>query len=141
MMASVKKSHPRAELLGALVQPMIDAGQEVIVGGRRDEQFGPLIMFGSGGIEVEGLRDVSFALMPLSRTEAEALIDSTWAGKRLAGLRGSPPADREAVIEAILRVGQLLVDQPRISEVEVNPLRVLAEGKGAIALDVRLRLV
>jgi len=140
MRAAATASHPQAHVLGALVQPMIREGQEVIVGVVRDEQFGPLVMFGAGGVEVESLRDVSFGLGPLSRVEAEGLIDSTQVGRRLRGNRGVPPADREAVVEALLRLAQLVVDQPEIAEVEINPLRVFEEGGGATALDVRLRL-
>ncbi len=125
---------------GVLVQAMVDEGQEVIVGVVRDEQFGPLVMFGAGGIEVEASRDVAFALAPLSRREAEGLVDSTWAGRRLRGYRSAPPADREAVVQAVMRLAQLAVDVPDVAELEVNPLRVLPEGRGALALDVRLRL-
>ncbi len=125
---------------GVLVQAMAEEGQEVIVGVVRDEQFGPLVMFGAGGIEVEASRDVAFALAPLSRREAEGLLDDTWAGRRLRGYRSAPPADREAVLQAVIRLAQLGVDIPQIAEVEINPLRALPEGQGAVALDVRLRL-
>jgi len=140
MRSAVAAAAPQAHLLGALVQPMIGGGQEVILGVVRDEQFGPLVMFGAGGVEVETMRDVAFGLAPLSRVEAESLIDSTQAGRRLSGYRNVPPADREAVVEALLRVAQLAIDQPEIAELEVNPLRVFERGKGATALDVRLRL-
>ncbi|MEJ2570997.1 MAG: acetate--CoA ligase family protein [Anaerolineales bacterium] len=130
---------PEAKIEGVIVQPMIEQGQEVIVGVVRDQQFGPLVMFGSGGVEVEALRDVAFELAPLRRFEAERMLESTWAGKRLKGYRNLPPADREAVIEALLRIGQLAVDLPDVMEVEINPLCVLPEGEGAVALDVRLR--
>lgn len=125
---------------GVLVQAMVEEGQEVIVGVVRDEQFGPLVMFGAGGIDVEASRDVAFALAPLSRREAEGLLDDTWAGRRLRGYRSAPPADREAVLRAVIRLAQLAVDVPDIAEVEINPLRVMPEGQGAVALDVRLRL-
>ncbi len=140
MSASVRAVHSQARLLGAVIQPMIDDGQEVIVGVVRDEQFGPLVMFGSGGVEVENLADVAFGLTPLSRAEAEWLVDSTSAGRRLRGGRGRAPADREAVIGVVLRLAQIAVDHPGVVEIEVNPLRVLAQGEGVIALDVRLRL-
>ncbi len=133
----VRAAAPEAEIDGVMVQPMVEQGQEVIVGVVRDQQFGPLVMFGSGGVEVEALRDVAFELAPLRRFEAERMLENTWAGKRLQGYRNLPPADREAVIEALLRIGQLAVDLPDVMEVEINPLRVLAEG--AVALDVRLR--
>jgi len=135
-----RESHPQARILGALVQPMVAAGQEIIVGMARDDQFGPLMMFGLGGVEVEGLGDVAFSLAPLGRRGAERMLKETWAGRRLEGYRDLPPADREAVLQALLRLSQLVLDYPQILEVEINPLRVLPEGKGAVALDVRLRL-
>jgi acetyltransferase len=131
---------PEARVLGATVQRMLAPGQEVIIGAVRDDQFGPLVMFGSGGVEVEGLRDVAFALAPLTRGEAERLVESTWAGRRLRGFRNLPPADREATLDALVRLGQLAADLTEVAEVEVNPLRVLPAGGGAVALDVRLRL-
>ncbi len=123
---------------GLLLQKMAPAGIDVIVGVVRDAQFGPLVMFGSGGVEVESLKDVAFALAPVSRAEAESLLDRTYAGRRLAGMRGLPPADRAAVVEAILRVAQLAEDFPQIQELEINPLRVFPQGKGARAIDLRL---
>ncbi len=138
--AAARKAFPQARLDGVLVQPMAPPGQEVIVGVVRDAQFGPLVMFGSGGVEVEGLQDVAFALAPLSRFEAEELIVGTWAGRRLAGFRHLPPADRQAAIDAIVRMGQLMIDLPEVIEAEINPLRVAPQGQGAVALDARLRL-
>ncbi|OGO16253.1 MAG: hypothetical protein A2Y93_09130 [Chloroflexi bacterium RBG_13_68_17] len=125
---------------GVLVQSMANEGQEVIIGVVRDEQFGPLVMFGSGGVEVEGLRDVAFALAPLTAADGRALLDSTWAGRRLAGFRSLAAGDREAVVDALTRLGRLVTDYPQVIEIEINPLRVLPPGKGALALDVRLRL-
>jgi acetyltransferase len=123
---------------GVLLQRMAPSGVDVIVGMVRDAQFGPLVMFGSGGVEVEALKDVAFALAPVSRTEAESLLNRTYAGRRLEGLRGEAPADREAVIEAIIRVSNLAQDFPDIHELEINPLRVFERGEGARALDLRL---
>jgi acetyltransferase len=116
---------------------MLAEGQEVIVGAIQDPQFGPLVMFGSGGVEVEGLKDVRFALAPVPREEAEALLDETWAGRRLSGFRNLIPADREAVLDIISRLAQLSSDFPQLTEIEINPLRVLGEGQGAYAVDVR----
>jgi acetyltransferase len=138
--SNCRQSFPEIEPEGVYVQRMLHDGQEVIVGAVLDPQFGPLVMFGSGGLEVEGLRDVSFALAPLSRTEAAALLDETWAGRRLSGYRSLEPADRDAVLDIILRLGQLSADFPQLSEIEINPLRVLSEGSGAYALDVRASL-
>lgn len=123
---------------GVTVQAMLTGGQELIVGMVRDPQFGPLLMFGSGGVEVEGLGDVAFALAPLAQSEAEALLDSTWAGRKLAGHRGSPPVDRSSVIQALVALGQLGLDFPEIAEAEINPLYAMADR--ASALDARVRL-
>jgi acetyltransferase len=118
---------------------MFPAGQEVIVGIVQDPQFGPLVMFGSGGVEVEGLKDVAFALAPLSRDEAKHLLDSTWAGRKLRGYRNLPPADRAAVVNVLLRLAQLAADFPQLAEIEINPLRALPDGQGAVAVDVRIK--
>jgi acetyltransferase len=93
------------------------------------------MMFGSGGIEAEALRDVAFALAPLDGAEADALIQRTWAGRRLDGFRNVPPVDRAAAREALIRLSWLVVDHPEIAGIEINPLRVLSSG--ALALDVR----
>jgi len=133
-----RAAKPDARLDGAQVQKMLGAGQEVIVGMVRDPQFGPLMMFGSGGVEVEGLKDVAFSLAPLSAQEAGRMLDATWAGRKLAGFRNLPPADREAVIDALVRLAQLALDFPRIQEIEINPLRVMQ--RGAFVVDARARV-
>lgn len=128
------------EEMRALVQSMAPGGLDVIVGARRDPQFGPLMVFGTGGIDVEARRDISIRLAPLDRREALAMIEETYAGKRLLGGRGEPAKDREAVLDALLRLSRLADDlAPQIEEIEINPLRVLEVGEGALALDVRLR--
>ena len=131
---------PDADILGVLVQRMIPAGQDVIIGAIQDPQFGALVMFGSGGIEVEGLKDVQFALAPLSIKEAKQMLADTWAGKKLHGFRNLPPADQGAVVDVLLRLAQLACDYPQLAEIEINPLSVLEQGKGAFAVDVRVRL-
>lgn len=133
-------AHPHAVIQGVLVQPVIPPGQEVIMGAVRDAQFGPLVMFGSGGVEVEGLKDVAFALAPLVPQETEYLLENTWAGRKLRGYRNLPPADRSAVVEVLSRLSQMVWDFPAISEIEINPLRVLKQGMGVFALDVRLKV-
>jgi acetyltransferase len=97
-------------------------------------------MFGSGGVEVEGLKDVAFALAPLPRAEAEEMVERTWAGRKLRGFRNLPAADRGAVLDALLRLAQLAADLPEIAEAEINPLRVLPAGQGVVALDARIRV-
>ena len=136
----VQGSAPSLDMRGVILQPYLAEGQEVILGFVRDEQFGPLLMFGAGGVEVEALQDVAFELTPLTRADAEALIDSTWAGRRLRGFRGSAPVDREAVVETILRLGQLADSLDRVEELEINPLRVMPDQGGVAALDVRARI-
>jgi len=128
---------PDAVLEGILVQPTLCGGYEVIVGVRRDPQFGPLVLVGSGGTDVELVRDVAIGIAPLSYVQAEELLDATKAGMRLRGWRGAPPGDRAAVLEAVVRLGQMAYDFPLISELEINPLYVLPQGHGALALDVR----
>jgi acetyltransferase len=137
--ANARRAHPGARLDGVHVQRMLPEGQEVIVGAVQDPQFGALVMFGAGGTDVEGVKDVAFALAPLPRSEAEAMLDATWAGRKLRGFRHLPPADRAAAIDAVARLGQLVADHADIAEVEINPLRVRRDGEGVVAVDVRLR--
>lgn len=125
---------------GVHVQRMLTNGQEVIVGAIQDRQFGPIVMFGSGGVEVEGLRDISFALAPLTKEEANHLLESTWAGRKLHGYRNLGPADRESVIEVLIRLAQLAADFPGLEEIEINPLWVMSRGSGAMAIDVRAQI-
>jgi acetyltransferase len=122
---------------GVHIQSQIPEGQEVIVGMVCDKQFGPLMMFGSGGVEVEGLKDVTFCLGPLNQAEAESMMRKTWAGKKLKGFRSIPPVDEEAVKDVLIKLSHLAAEHDEIEEIEINPLRVLA--KGAVALDVRIR--
>jgi acetyltransferase len=138
--AGMKSADPPGTDWSILVQRMVSYGQEVIIGAVRDLQFGHLMMFGSGGIEVEGLKDVAFGLSPLTRSEAELMIDKTWAGRKFKGFRNLEPADRQAVVDALLKLSQLVEEFPQISEVEVNPLKVLNEGEGVVAIDVRVKV-
>ncbi len=140
MMARVRKLAPGAGVQGVYVQHMIAGQAELIVGVVRDAQFGPLVMAGTGGTQVELKRDVAFELAPLNHHQADALLDRTAAGRLLAGFRGAPPADRRAVVDVILRLAQIALDWPAISEIEINPLMVMEKGAGASAVDVRVRL-
>ncbi len=136
--ANARRAQPEARLLGAHLQRMLPEGQDVIIGTVQDRQFGALLMFGSGGVEVEGLKDVEFCLAPPTPEEVERLLEKTWAGRKLRGYRHIPPADLEAVRSALLQLAQLAVDFPELSEIEINPLRVLSQG--ACALDARIRV-
>jgi acetyltransferase len=137
MIKRIKESKPEARIDGVHLQRQIAQGQEVIVGMVRDPQFGVLMMFGSGGVEVEGLKDVAFALAPLNQAEAEKMIRKTWAGRKLKGFRNIPAADEESVIDVLIKLSWLTFENESIEEIEINPLRVLS--KGAVAVDVRMR--
>jgi len=137
MMSCVQEAKPNAKLDGVHIQRQIPDGQEVIVGMVRNPQFGPLMMFGSGGVEVEGLSDVAFALAPLNQAEALKMIRKTWAGKKLKGFRHIPPADEESAVDVLVRLSWLALENDNIEEIEINPLRVLS--KGSIAVDVKIK--
>lgn len=137
MMARIKTAQPDAHIEGVHIQQQIPDGQEVIVGVVRDPQFGPLMMFGSGGVEVEGLKDVAFALAPLDQAEALEMIRKTWAGRKLKGFRHIPAVDEEAVVDVLVKLSRLALENESIEELEINPLRVLSEG--SIAVDVRMK--
>ncbi len=133
-----KKCLPDANITGVYVQEMVPGGQEVILGAVRDPQFGPVVMFGSGGTEVEGLKDLAFGLAPLTGLEIEDMLENTWAGRKLEGYRNIPPADIGAVKQTMIRLAQLAADFPRFAEIEINPLRVFSTGCAAV--DVRIRM-
>ena len=140
LMQDMRDRQPQARIEGVLIEQMASRGQEVIVGMKRDPGFGPLLMFGLGGIYVELFKDVSFRVAPVSPAEALAMIHETSAGRLLTGFRGQPKADLDAVVDCICRVSQLALDFDEIQEVEVNPLLVFPEGQGALALDGRVIL-
>lgn len=116
----------------------IDDGIEVIVGGTRDPSFGPTVLVGLGGVAVEVLQDTSHRLAPVTNEEALAMTRELEASDLLDGYRGEPAVDREAIADAIQTVGEFLVEEPAVSEVEVNPL--LAQPDGALALDALVAL-
>lgn len=122
---------------GALVQQMIPEAPEVIAGLVRDAHFGPMILFGSGGTDVELFKDINTAIGPLNRGDAIRLIQGTKAGIKLEGWRNDVPGDKEAVIKTLMALGQIGADYPDIEELEINPLRVMPSGQGAYALDIR----
>ncbi len=138
MVETLSQKAPEAEIRGYLVERMAPEGLEVIVGMRRDPAFGPLMMFGLGGVTVELFKDVGFGIAPLTRDQAREMLDSTHAGRLLDGYRGGPAYDSDAVIDAIGRLSRLALDHPVIDEVEINPLLVLPEGQGAMVLDARM---
>ena len=138
MRMKIRKAAPDVEIKGFLVEKMAPKGMEVIVGMRRDPNFGPLIMFGMGGVTVELYKDVGFGIAPLSAHQAMGMIQQTKAGQLLQGYRGGPVYDVQAVLDTIGRLSQLALDFPEIAEVEINPLLVLSKGQGAKVLDARI---
>ncbi|TET73341.1 CoA-binding protein [Candidatus Bathyarchaeota archaeon] len=140
ILTGVARFMPRARIYGVMVYHMIPRGREMIIGMSRDVQFGPLVMFGLGGIYVNFLKDVSFRLAPLSEPEAREMMEETKAYALLKGIRGEPPSDIEALKNTILRVGQLVWDFPEIVEMDINPVIVYGWGEGCIALDVKITL-
>jgi len=131
---------PDARIWGCQVQQMVRGGREILLGMSCDPQFGPLVAFGLGGIYVEALKDVAFRVAPFSRLEAEEMIREIRSYPLLEGVRGEPPADHEALVDALLRISQLVTDFPQIVELDINPLMVFEEGRGAMAIDMRLVL-
>jgi acyl-CoA synthetase (NDP forming) len=130
ILASSKRFAPGAAIRGVLVQEMVQGGVEVIIGTTRDPVFGPVVMFGLGGIFVEALRDVSFRVAPVMRRDAEEMIREIRGYRVLEGMRGKPPADIDAIVEAILRVSQLVTDYAdEIEEIDINPLVVFSRGR------------
>jgi acetyltransferase len=115
---------------------MVPAGTEVIVGMSRDPQFGPTVMFGLGGIFVEVYKDVSLRVIPLTRSDAEEMIDEVKGSLLLRGYRGRQKGDVEGIIDVILKVSQLAIDlRDEVMELDINPLIVLGEGSGVKAVD------
>lgn len=123
-----------------VLQKMCPRGREIILGGKQDPTFGPVLLFGIGGIYVEVIGDVVLRIAPFNRTEARAMIQEIKGIKLLKGVRNQRPSDLEAVIETLLGLSRLLVDFPEIAEIDINPIVVFETGKGCQVLDVRLVL-
>jgi len=140
MMYRIPKKRPDANILGVLVQEMCKSGKEVILGMNRDPHFGPLMMFGMGGIMVEVLKDVSFHLAPLTGQEAKQMLTSTKTYQMLKGVRGEEGVDIEAIAEGLQRLSQLVTEFPQIKEMDINPYMIGPEGTTPIAVDARISL-
>jgi acyl-CoA synthetase (NDP forming) len=133
---TVRARAAEAEIQGVLVQDMIPEGLEVIVGMSQDPQFGPMVMFGPGGIHVELLRDVALRRAPLAEEDAQEMLEEIRSTAILHGYRGRPPVDCRAIIDVLLRLSQMAIDlRNEVQSVDINPLIVFPEGKGAVAVD------
>ncbi len=135
MMGSVKRTAPNVVLDGVLVEAMSPRGIELMVGAKRDPGWGTVLLIGLGGIWVEALGDVQLLPSGADADQIRAALGKLHAAKLLAGVRGAPPADVDAVVRVVLAIDRLTQSVPELSEVDVNPLMVHAEGEGATALD------
>ncbi len=138
IMAAVSAAQPNAPLKGVVVQKMAGEGKETILGMTRDPQFGPLLMFGLGGVNVEIFQDVIFRLAPITEEWAYRMMLDLKGFRILTGYRGEPPADLDAIAECLERLSQLVLDFPEITELDINPLLVYEKGQGAAVLDARM---
>ncbi|MBL7064307.1 MAG: acetate--CoA ligase family protein [Anaerolineae bacterium] len=139
LLARVQERAPDTQVVGVLVQRMLSRGWEVILGSKRDHSFGPVVMFGMGGLYVEVFEDVALRLAPLTHKDAEEMISEVRGSRLLRGLRGGSPADVEAVVEALLALSRLLVACPEVAEVDINPLLVFDQGVAAVDARVVVR--
>jgi succinyl-CoA synthetase beta subunit len=139
LLATVQRARPEARLDGVLVQAMVSDGVETILGARVDPDLGPFVLVGLGGVFVELLRDVALRLAPVSRIEAQAMVDSLQGAPLLRGARGAPVADEAALVEAIVRFSQVAAALPAdVATIEINPLLVRPTGQGVAAVDARV---
>jgi len=140
MMLRVARRMPEARLEGAYVEKMCPRGREVILGMTRDPQFGPMLMFGLGGIFVEVMKDVTFHLAPITAEEAMQMLMGTKSYALLTGARGQMCVDLAAIAGALQRISQLVTDFPQIMEMDINPFIVGEAGTPSVAADARITL-
>jgi acetate---CoA ligase (ADP-forming) len=138
MMIDARRFKPDAEIHGALISPMVRPGVEIIIGTKSDEQFGPIIMYGLGGVMVEILKDVSFRVLPISRRSAREMIKEPKSYPILDGVRGNPPCDKKALVNLLMIVSDLVEAYPDIQEMDLNP--VILHDDGLSIVDARIIL-
>jgi acetyltransferase len=136
----VKLNAPDAKIDGIMISRQVETGVEIILGIKKDPSFGSVIMCGVGGIFVEIFKDVSFRVAPVSREEALSMIHEIKASKLLQGARGRKMADIDALADTIVKLSNLALSCPQISELDINPLIVLEEGKGCFVADTNIIL-
>lgn len=140
MMLRIRQRMPEARIEGVYVEKMCRKGREVILGMTRDPQFGPMLMFGLGGIFVEVMKDVTFHIAPITQTEAEQMLEGTKSFALLKGVRGQASVDVSAIAVALQRISQLVTDFPQIAEMDINPFMVGRPGEESVAADARITL-
>jgi len=138
IISAIKKNEPSANIYGVSVQNMARPGVEVIIGMSKDPQFGPVLMFGLGGILVEVLKDVSFRIVPLAKRDAREMIKEIKGYPILEGYRGQEPADVAVLEDYLLKVSDFVDGRPEIKELDINP--IFAYSDGAVAVDARVIL-
>jgi acyl-CoA synthetase (NDP forming) len=138
--SNLKKIGKEEEMTGVSIQRMFSGGIETIVGVTQDPQFGPLMMFGSGGIYAELIKDVVMKIHPITDLDAIDMINSPKMSKLFEGYRGSPPRDTKAVEDLLLRVSAMINDVPEIAEMDLNPVNVMPKGEGYRVIDARIKL-
>jgi len=138
IISNVKEYNPEADIRGCLVSPMADKGVEIIIGTKIDDQFGPVIMVGLGGILVEVLKDVAFRVLPITRTSAKSMLSDIKSAPILDGIRGEQPVDKTAIVHLLLVVSEIIESYPDIQEMDLNP--VIARNDGLSIVDARIIL-
>ena len=138
LVAETQRTNPSAKILGVLVEKMMSPSTELVVGGIRDNQFGPAVMFGMGGIFTEVYNDVAFRVAPVDRIDALNMIHGLKASKILTGIRGKPTVDTDSIVNAIVNVSDLLLEHETISQLDLNP--VIAYPTNVCAVDSRIIL-
>jgi acetyltransferase len=138
IIANAKTFNPQADIRGILVSPMADKGVEVIIGTKYDDQFGPIIMYGLGGIMVEILKDVAFRVLPLTPATARRMIEETKSAPILDGVRGMPPSDKKSLEKILMQCSEVMESYPEIQEMDLNPVIVHQEGLSVV--DARMIL-
>jgi len=138
IISKVKKYNKEAKIEGVIVYPMVLQGTEIIIGMMKDPHFGPVVMFGLGGIFVEVLKDISFRILPIEERDAGEMITGIKGYEILKGARGNPPRDIQAIKEVLLKVSKLTTENPEINEIDLNPIFVFE--KGLQVVDARMIL-
>ncbi|MGB2815349.1 MAG: acetate--CoA ligase family protein, partial [Dehalococcoidales bacterium] len=129
-----------SEMEGVTIQRMVSGGVEIIAGVTQDPMFGPLIMFGLGGVQAELLKDIVLRLHPLTEMDASEMVSSIKMARLFEGFRGAPPSDIKAVQGLLLRLSAMVEDIPQIAELDFNPVKVMALGEGYRVVDARISL-